>query len=94
MHPQDVRIGSLLIKVGILKPVTSISQAQPRRVRTEFLNRLAQRQEIALALRHLLSVQHQVSICTHAEGPLVFGQDGDVVVQGHRQMVRYKVLCG
>lgn len=94
MYPQNVRIGRLLFKIRVLQAIASISQTQPRGVRAKLVNRLSERQEVALALGHLLPVKHQVSIRPHAQRPLVLGHDRNMVVQRHCQMVRHEVLCG
>ena len=86
-QPQNIRIRGFLIEIRVLDAVTSISQRQPRRVRTELLYRLTQRQRVARTLAHLLAVEHQVTIRAHAEGPFFLREYSSVVVDSKCQMV-------
>ena len=55
---------------------------------------LLQGLEVAFALAHFFTVQHEVTIAAHCLWPLVWliRPDGGVVVQGHGQMVANQVL--
>lgn len=94
MHPQDSCVRVLLVEIRILNAITSVSECQPRRVRTEFLKRFAKSEGVARALRHLLSVQHEMPIRSHAQGPFFFGEDGSVIIDGECQVVEDEVLPG
>lgn len=55
---------------------------------------LLERLEVAFALAHLLTVQHEVPVAAHGAGPLVrlVRPDSSVVVQGHGEVVANQVL--
>ena len=93
VQAQNIRIGRLFVKVGILDTVASIGQGQTHRVRTKLFDAFTECQRVPLALRHLLSIEHQVSVRADAQGPLVLWEDGDVIVQCERQVVLYQVLA-
>lgn len=94
MHPQNIRVRILLLKICVLHPISSISQTQPRGVRTKLLNRLLQRQGITSTLAHLLSIQHQMPIRTHAEGELVLGEDRSMVIERECQVIWDEIFSG
>jgi len=93
MQSQDGRIGRLIIKVRILNSISGISQAQPSGVSTPFPNRLSHRQEITSTLRHLLPVQHQMTVRSHTDRPVLLGEEGDVVVNAEGKVVGNEVLA-
>ena len=94
VQPQDGCIGRLIVKVRILNSVSSISQAQSSGVSAPFPNCLSHRQEITSALRHLLPIQHQMTVRSHTQRPVLFGEEGDVVVDAEGKVVRDEVLAG
>jgi hypothetical protein len=94
VQTQDICIGRLFVKVGVLDTVTSVGQGQSHSVCAKLFDTFSEGQGIPLALRHFLSVEHQVTIHADAQRPLVFWEDGDVVVEQERQVVLYQVLAG
>ena len=92
MKPQDGRIGSFIIKVRVLDSISGISQAQSSGVSPPFPDGLRHRQEITGTLRHLLPIQHQVTVRSHTEWPVLFREDSSVVVNAEGEVVGYEVL--
>ena len=61
-HCQYSSIGRGLIEICIINAIAGVSQRNSSGISTKFLNGLAQGQEIASGLAHLLPIEHQVPI--------------------------------
>jgi len=94
MQSQDGCIGCFIVKVRILDSVSGISQAQPSGVSPPFPDGLTHCQEITGTLRHLLPIQHQVTVRSHTEWPVLFREDSRVVINAEGKVVGYEVLAG
>ncbi len=93
MQTQDVGIGRLLLKVGILDAIARVGERESRGVRTEFLDRLAQAERVARRLGHLFAVEHEVAVGTHRARPVVLGEERRVHVHAEGEVVRDEVLA-
>lgn len=92
MHPQNIRIRTLLLKISILHPIPRIRQRQSRRIRPKLLHRLSQSQRIPRTLTHLLPIQHQMPIRTHTEGEHLFRKERSVDVEVECQVVGNEIF--
>mmetsp|Transcript_13194 Transcript_13194/g.39937 ORF Transcript_13194/g.39937 Transcript_13194/m.39937 type:complete len:502 (-) Transcript_13194:1382-2887(-) len=93
-QPQHRRVCHLLIKVGVVHGVTSISQPHSTGVCTVLCNALLQRLEVAFGLGHGLVVEQQVAVGAHSSR-LAAGEvrpDAGVRVQAEREVVLNQVL--
>ncbi len=90
---QDSVVNSVFREVGVFQRVTSIGQSKSHAISAEHLNGVVQDQEVTLALGHLLFVSQQVTVGTDRLGPVLLGEDGNVVVDPEDQVVRNQVLA-
>mmetsp|Transcript_132905 Transcript_132905/g.230952 ORF Transcript_132905/g.230952 Transcript_132905/m.230952 type:complete len:281 (+) Transcript_132905:995-1837(+) len=92
---QDGLFGHLLLQVGILKSVTCIRTSQANCVCSVHLHDFGHGEEVALGLRHLLTVNQKPAVAEHAPWPQLrlFLPDAGVVVQAHGQVVLDEILA-
>lgn len=86
-------VNSVLREVGVFQRITSIGQSESHTISAEHLDGVVQDQEVTLALGHLLFVSQQVTVGTDRFGPVLLGEDGNVVVDPEDQVVRNQVLA-
>lgn len=80
--------------LGIGDVVTSVGKSQPRSVGTVLIGSLLHCQEVTGRLRHLLSVEHQVTVDPDSLGPLLLREESSVTVNPEGQVVGDKILTG
>ncbi len=90
---QDCVVNSVFGEVSVFQRVTSIGQSKSHAISAEHLNGVLQDQEVTLALGHLFFVSQQVPVGTDRLGPVLLGEDGNVVVDPEDQVVRNQVLA-
>mmetsp|Transcript_58912 Transcript_58912/g.120581 ORF Transcript_58912/g.120581 Transcript_58912/m.120581 type:complete len:268 (+) Transcript_58912:793-1596(+) len=90
---EDGGVRDVALEVGILVPVARQRQRKPHPVRRVLLDRLLEGLEVARGLGHLFVVKQHVPVRAHRPRPVLFGEDGTVVVEEERQVVLDKVLA-
>mmetsp|Transcript_18069 Transcript_18069/g.38960 ORF Transcript_18069/g.38960 Transcript_18069/m.38960 type:complete len:1101 (-) Transcript_18069:274-3576(-) len=92
---QDGPVCDHSVVVGVVGAVAGVGAGEARRVGAPLFDGAAQGDEVALRLGHLLRVDLHMPVAEEATGPHLWpvGPHGSVVVQRHRQVVRYEILA-
>ena len=94
VEPENGVIGDILDKVGVGDTITGIGKSDTGGVGTVLLDDVVEGHEVTGRLGHLLAVELQVAVGTDGLGPVLAGEEGDVVVQPEGQVVGDEILAG
>ena len=94
VEPENGVVGNILDEVGVGDTITGISKSDTGGVGTVLLDDVVKGHEVAGRLGHLLAVELQVAVGTDGLGPVLAGEEGDVVVQPEGQVVGDEILAG
>jgi hypothetical protein len=85
--------GELAVPVGVFQAFAAVHEGQSCRVRAVDVADLPQRVHVAFAGGHLLAVELQEPVGTHALWPVLLREDGRVVEDRECEMVLHQVLA-
>mmetsp|Transcript_289 Transcript_289/g.712 ORF Transcript_289/g.712 Transcript_289/m.712 type:complete len:283 (-) Transcript_289:491-1339(-) len=89
---QNCCVGSVVDKVGIVDAIAGVCQSEAHGICGILENGFTQSLEVSRGLGHLIVVQEKVTVAPHALGPLLFWEDGRVVVEAEGEMVLDQVF--